>query len=197
VGLGAALGLWIFIKPGRGITVAGERGRQGVSQGAGLSSQLGAWAVCLRGCAGQQHCCNNPVAVVIGLTRAATCRRPRTLNTHPPMNGIAHVAHHPSPVPIPVLSDARLRGRRGSWSAMLKTLATRANHGRINGIIDANYPQSVCDPESNVPNKDPCAICWEEMPTASVLPCKHKFHRDCRGFRFPSDSSYPPLPIHA
>lgn len=63
---------------------------------------------------------------------------------------------------------------RGSWSSMMKTVATRANHGRINKMIDANCPQ-VCDPD----NEDPCAICWEEMPTASVLPCKHQFHRDC------------------
>lgn len=64
---------------------------------------------------------------------------------------------------------------RASWRILGVEISKRLSRADVTTQIDQLYPQTT------VMDKDDsqCPICWEEMPVASVLPCKHRFHRDC------------------
>jgi len=64
---------------------------------------------------------------------------------------------------------------RSSWRILGVEIAKRLSRADVTSKIDSLYPEmKVTDCDDN-----DCPICWEEMPVASVLPCKHRFHRDC------------------
>eukprot|EP00035_Acanthoeca_spectabilis_P023662 m.450345 g.450345 ORF g.450345 m.450345 type:complete len:431 (-) comp19978_c0_seq1:1424-2716(-) len=64
---------------------------------------------------------------------------------------------------------------RSSWRILGLEIAKRLSRADVTMQIDQLYPQTkLTETDDNQ-----CPICWEEMPAASVLPCKHRFHRDC------------------
>lgn len=62
---------------------------------------------------------------------------------------------------------------KSSWRILGVEISKRLSRADMDAQIDR-----LC-PETKLTEKDECAICWEQMPMASVLPCQHRFHRDC------------------
>ena len=62
-----------------------------------------------------------------------------------------------------------------SWRIVGVHISKLQGRADITAQIDQLYPQQkLTDTEDKQ-----CAICWETMDEASVLPCGHVFHRDC------------------
>jgi hypothetical protein len=62
---------------------------------------------------------------------------------------------------------------KSSWRLLGVEISKRLTH------MDVEKQMAQECPEVKLTEADECAICWESMPTASVLPCQHRFHRDC------------------
>ena len=60
-------------------------------------------------------------------------------------------------------------------------LKRHRNYRRIVAVMDEQYPMATGEQmaTANGDASDPvtCAICWEALATARILPCKHLFHK--------------------
>ncbi|KAL3288044.1 hypothetical protein HHI36_002496 [Cryptolaemus montrouzieri] len=51
------------------------------------------------------------------------------------------------------------------------------NYLWVRNHLEQNYP--MASSEELAQNSDNCAICWEKMESARILPCEHLFHNTC------------------
>ncbi|XP_014662149.1 PREDICTED: E3 ubiquitin-protein ligase AMFR-like [Priapulus caudatus] len=72
---------------------------------------------------------------------------------------------------------------------MQRRVKKHKNYLRVVHHMEANYPMASYDViDSNI---DDCAICWDKMEAARVLPCNHMFHNSCLRSWLEQDTSCP------
>ncbi|MFH4983039.1 hypothetical protein AB6A40_009748 [Gnathostoma spinigerum] len=77
---------------------------------------------------------------------------------------------------------------RSFYMSLTTRISRHLKYRRITAHISTNYREAT---ESELSAEASCAICWEQMSSARVLPCNHYFHEWCLRGWLEQDSSCP------
>lgn len=72
---------------------------------------------------------------------------------------------------------------------MQRRIKKHKNYLHVVHHMETNYPMAT--PDELARNNDDCAICWDKMESARILPCAHMFHNSCLRSWLEQDTSCP------
>ncbi|XP_065832136.1 E3 ubiquitin-protein ligase AMFR-like [Oscarella lobularis] len=78
---------------------------------------------------------------------------------------------------------------RTLYAEMRKRIDKHRNFVRVSQSLDTRFP--LATKEQLEGNDDNCAICWDKMENARLLPCNHLFHLSCLRSWLEQDRSCP------
>ncbi|XP_003744525.1 E3 ubiquitin-protein ligase AMFR [Galendromus occidentalis] len=78
-----------------------------------------------------------------------------------------------------------------TFTELKRRIGKHQHYARISQLLVGRYPSATADQLD-----DPCAICWENMHSARVLPCRHLFHETCLRSWLEQDISCPTCRLH-